>query len=231
MLPRSFVAHQTFGDSLGRVVEAARNETPVPADILRDIPENDRKTLAAAHEKLVSVIRKEGNSVWTWYIANTTGPLLISERKVNRIVANPPWVPMAGIQAAGRKRALEDFAKRTGLWTGGRNAPHFDIAQLFVRHCRNLYLSARDDPAAWLVKRSALGSGGWTRFRELQRREGMLAQSVDLKAIQPFGGGDARRCCILFERRASSLAGKDDDQVVASLATPRRRPEAGYGTG
>ena len=229
LLPRTFVTHQAFGDRLRRVVEAARNETAVPADILRDVPENDRNTLTAAHEKLVSVVRKEGNSVWTWYIANTTGPLLISERKVNRIAANPPWVSMAGIQAVGRKRALEAFAKKTGLWTGGQNAPHFDIAQLFVRHCRDLYLSDRDDPAAWLVKRSALRAGGWTRFREWQRGESVLAQSIDLEAVQPFGGGDARRCCILFERRASSLAGEDDDQVVATLKEPRRRPEASMG--
>ena len=226
-LPRSFVVHQAFADNLRRLVEAARNDKPLPADILQIVPKDDRNLLKVAHGQLVDVIRKEGNSVWTWYIANTTGPFLLSERKVNRIVANPPWVSMAGIQAIGRKRNLESFAKKIDLWTGAQNAPHFDIAQLFVRHCRDLYLSTPNDPAAWLVKRSALSAGGWEGFRTLQREQRVLAQSIDLLDVQPFGGGDARRCCVLLERRASALAGRRSVQeVVATLKAPRRRPHA-----
>ena len=226
-LPRSFVVHQAFADNLRRLVEAARNETPVPADVLHAVPKGDRQALRRTHEDLVKVIRKEGNSVWTWYIANTTGPFLISERKIDRIVANPPWVSMAGIQVDGRKRALESFAKKIDLWTGGRDAPHIDIAQLFVKHCRALYLSDDDAPAAWLVKRSALSAGGWTKFRTWQRDNKVLAQSLDLLEVQPFGGGDARRCCILFERRPTALAGKRSGrELVVALKTPRRRPDA-----
>ena len=226
-LPRSFVVHQAFAENLRRLVEAARDGSQIPADILQAVPSADRKSLARAHEDLVTVIRNEGNSVWTWYIANTTGPFLISERKIDRIVANPPWVSMAGIQATGRKRALESFARRIDLWTGGRDAPHFDIAQLFVKHCRDLYLSGDADPAAWLVKRSALSAGGWTRFRNWQRDSKVLAQSIDLLAVQPFGGGDARRCCILFERRPTALAGKRrGKELVAALTSPNRRPDA-----
>ena len=84
-----------------------------------------------------------GNSVWGWYVVNTTGPRLLQKRKVDRIVANPPWVAMAEVQAERRKRALEQFAARPDmdLWTGGRDAPHFDIAQLFVKRARQLYLA------------------------------------------------------------------------------------------
>ena len=226
-LPRSFVVHQAFADNLRRLVEAARNDKPIPADILQTVPKDDRNLLKGAHAQLVGVIRKEGNSVWTWYIANTTGPFLLSERKINRIVANPPWVSMAGIQAIGRKRTLESFARKILLWTGGQNAPHFDIAQLFVRHCRDLYLSNPSDPAAWLVKRSALSAGGWEKFRTWQRDDEVLAQSIDLLEVQPFGGGDARRCCVLLEQRASALAGRRSiKDVVATLRNPRCRPHA-----
>ena len=185
--------------------------------------EADRKLLDAARDTFVEVIQKEGNSVWTWYIANTTGPFLLAERKVNRIVANPPWVSMAGIQAQGRKRALEEFAKRLDLWTGGKNAPHFDIAQLFVKHCRDLYLANDNDPAGWLVKLAALKSGGWQKFREAHSH--VLSQSLDLEKIQPFGGGDARRCCVLFERRPSRLHRDHVPRLMARGGVDKPTPE------
>ena len=222
-LPRSFVTHHSFVDNLRRLVAAATNDRPLPTDIRNSVVEADRKLLDAARDTFVEVIRKEGNSVWTWYIANTTGPFLLAERKVNRIVANPPWVSMAGIQAQGRKRALEEFAKRLDLWTGGKNAPHFDIAQLFVKHCRDLYLANDNDPAGWLVKLAALKSGGWQRFREAHSH--VLAQSLDLEKIQPFGGGDARRCCVLFERRPSRLHRDQVPRLVARGGVKKPTPE------
>ena len=133
---------------------------PLPADIQSVVPDVERHGLAACHHALTDVIRTEGDSVWTWYIANIAGPYRLSQCKVDRIVANPPWVKMADIQAKVRKREMEDFAATLNLWTGGKQAPHFDIAQLFLRRCRELYLNnPSSDPAGWLVKASASKGG------------------------------------------------------------------------
>ena len=204
LLPRSFVDLPSFADDLRRLVEEATRGRPLSADIRNSVPEEDRPAVEACHTAFIEIVAEEGNSVWTWYIANTTGPVRLSDQKVDRIVANPPWVSMTDIQAEVRKRALEQFADTDlDLWTGGRNAPHFDIAQLFIKRARQLYLADPDhDPAAWIVKKSALRAGGWGKFREWH--EPILAQSLDLEAVQPFGGGDARRCCVLFERRPSA---------------------------
>ncbi len=206
LLPRSFVNLAGFADLLRRLIDAAMKDQPVPTDVGTSIPKEDRDALVKARDSLVEIIQNEGNSVWTWFITNITGPFRLMEQKIDRIVANPPWVSMAGIQAISRKRALEEFSKDPcDLWTGGRNAPHFDIAQLFVRRCREIYLADPDnDPAGWLVKRAALKSENWSRFRLWHEK--ILAQSIDLLEIQPFGGGDARRCCILFDHRPASTA-------------------------
>ena len=150
------------------------------------------------------------------------GPRLLQKRKVDRIVANPPWVAMAEVQAERRKRALEQFAARPDmdLWTGGRDAPHFDIAQLFVKRARQLYLADPDrDPAAWIVKKAALRSGGWRKFREWY--DAVSAQTLDLEDVQPFGGGDARRCCVLFDLRPSSLG---SNAVLEAVLAGKARP-------
>ena len=226
LLPRSFIELPTFDDSLRRLIDAAAGKRPLPLDIPASVPPEDRDAINACYESFVCIVQREGNAVWTWYIANTTGPLRLTDHKVNRIVANPPWVSMAHIQAETRKRALEEFADRDlELWTGGKNAPHFDTAQLFIRRARELYLAdPASDPGAWLVKRSALSSGAWARFRDWHRP--ILTQSLDLDSIQPFGGGDARRSCVLFEVRPSSLVPDTHPARIEAIHTGRRpRPD------
>ena len=211
VLPRAFTEHADFADMLRRVVDAAAQGAELPADIVLAVEnKEDRETVSACHEALTEVIEREGNSVWTWYITNVLGPDRLARRKINRVVANPPWVKLARIQVSERKRALERMAgkdERPGhldLWTGGTQAPHFDIAQLFIRHVRKVYLrDSESDPSAWVTKAAAIRAGNWMKFRDWHDR--LLAQALDLSDAKVFGGGDARRSCVLFEVRRSSL--------------------------
>lgn len=225
--PDVFVKRANFADDLRRFIVSAQEESALPQDILAGLPERARRAVQGCHDKFRDVIREEGNSVWAWYIQNITAPHRLAQTKVNRIVANPPWVKMADIQAEQRKRALETLAQRhdMDLWTGGKQAPHFDIAQLFVKQARQLYLADPDcNPAAWLVKKSAIRAGNWRKFRIWH--EEVCAQTLDLEQLQPFGGGDARRSCVLFERRPSTaLVDKDVRHLVARPVNGRPKPE------
>lgn len=198
LIPVEFVKQDGFADSMRRLVDAAASGKPVPRAVLNRIPRERREELLRSRDELEAAIGAEGNSVWTWYAVNVAAPHLLSERKVDRIVANPPWVALSGIQEPERKRTMERLAQRMGLQAGGKQAPNLDIATFFVLRSRELYLNAPDsDPAIWLVKKSALRAGHWERFRT--KHSETLAQSVDLESLQPFGGGDARRCCLLME--------------------------------
>ena len=200
LLPMSFVRRPSFADDMGRVVSAAVQKTQVPVPVLSTLEAADRKGLEEARNALAKAIDEEGNSVWTWYTVNIAAPKLLSERKVDRIVANPPWVKLSDIQHEPRKRAMEQFGKRLGIYQGGRQAPHTDIAAFFIQRTRGLYLQdPTENPAIWLVKKSSLRAGQWAKFRKLH--SDTLAQSIDLEELQPFGGGDATRCCLLLERR------------------------------
>lgn len=194
-VPMGLVRAPSFDEYLRRMVNAATRGQELPRNAPAGVNQENLRTL---HNQLQEIIEQEGNSVWTWYCTNLVGPYLLAERKVNRIVANPPWVKFSQIQVLERKKAIEDFGKFLGVHMGGKQAPHLDIASFFVLHARKLYLSDPDtNPGAWLVKVSALRAGHWSRFRELHKNT--LTQSVDLTALQPFGGGDATRCCILYE--------------------------------
>ena len=222
VVPAFLLERPTFARDLRELIAAAAGGEPLPLWLRRSArKKHELQALEKCRASFGKIIAEEGNSVWCWYIVNTTGPRLLSERKVDRIVANPPWVAMAEVQAEGRKRALERFAKHLDLWTGGRDAPHFDIAQLFVRRARELYLAKPNrNPAAWIVKKAALRAGGWRKFREWHRA--ICAQTLDLETVQPFGGGDARRCCVLFNCRPSSLG---PEPALEAVPKGQERPK------
>ena len=224
--PEAFVKRGTFADDLRRFILSAQQEEPLPQDILMGLTEESCAAVQRCHELFRKVIQLEGNSVWSWYIQNITAPYRLAQTKVDRIVANPPWVKMADIQAEKRKRAVETLAQRHDMevWTGGRQAPHFDIAQLFIKRARQLYLvDPSSNPAAWLVKKSALRAGNWRKFRVWH--DEICAQTLDLEPLQPFGGGDARRSCVLFEQRASArLIDESARHLIARPIGDRPKP-------
>ena len=196
-IPMKFAMSPSFAENMRRMVNAAVAGDPLPPGIATD---KNRGALESCQQQLREIVAEEGNSVWTWYAVNLAGPSLLSERKVDRIVANPPWVKLSDIQVEERKRAMEDFGASLELQTGGKQAPHLDIASFFILKSRELYAAdPNNNPAVWLVKKSALRSGQWEAFR--RKHNPTLAQSVDLQDLNPFHGGDATRCCLLFEHR------------------------------
>ena len=218
-IPMTFVESPSFAENMRRMVNAADEGKSLPPGIANN---DNRAELEACHERLTEIVVEEGNSVWTWYAVNLAGPHLLAERKIDRIVANPPWVKLSDIQVEERKRAMESFGERLGLQAGGKQAPHLDIASFFILRARELYAADPDgNPASWLVKKSAIRSGQWAPFRRLH--EQTLAQSVDLQDLNPFGGGDARRCCLLMEHRP--IQGTSTPQLQAAR-TARKRPSA-----
>ena len=225
-LPKSFVDHSAFTENLRRMILSATNGLKLPPDIQDSLPEGDHNLIHECHQKFIDIISKEGNSVWTWFISNTAGPYRLAQQKVNRIIANPPWVKMSEIQVENRKRTLERFAKDSmGIWTGGKQAPHFDIAQLFIKRARLLYLSdPNNNPAAWIAKKSAMKAGNWRKFREWHKK--YLAQIIDLENVQVFGPGDARRCCVIFDlRKVSTISSKNSLRVAGHCKSTRPSAE------
>lgn len=228
-LPMSFVRRPSFPEDMRRLVGAAIEDQPIAPALLIGLQTGDCDDLRQARDQLAATIAQEGNSVWTWYAVNLAGPHLLSEQKVDRIVANPPWVKLSDIQDPPRKRTMEKFGKNLGIYQGGRQAPHTDIAAFFIKQARELYLhDPKTNPAIWLVKQSSLRAGHWKAFRELHHET--LAQSVDLQDLQPFGGGDARRSCLILDHRP--MAGTTAPKLTATRPidpntnnrAPRPRP-------
>ena len=165
------------------------------------MPEGLRASLEPFLKSLTKIIDVEGNSVWAWYILNTLGPSSLAERKVDRILANPPWVRASNIQVESRKIEVESMAKKLDLWVGGKNATGFDIAALFIHRCRNLYLDEQTGRAAWITNNAAIKGGNWEGFRK--RHGKFLTRIIDYGKLkeQPFHGA---KSCALIEDKPST---------------------------
>ncbi len=199
LIPLSFCESRNFNSEMDRLIAFAKQKK-IPQDILESIPEPDRATLEQCCKNFADIISEKGNSVWAWYVTNITAPAFLSRRKVNRIVANPPWVRMGDIQVEYRKRELEQTFLSEGLWQGGKHASNNDIAQLFLKMGRQIYLqNPKTDPASWIVKKSYVKSPQWENFRNWYKDRKIEKYILDLQKIAPFGGGDAKISCVLFD--------------------------------
>ena len=166
-IPVSWTDQESFTDDLHRFVQAANSvpPKPMPVGIALGLNEDDTKMVDNTFHTLVQVCRMEKDSVWGWYFQNIIGPSKLRRRKVNRILANPPWVRMSHIQTLERKMELETLADELGFWGHGKANTSFDIAGLFVKRCALNYLAPSGGQAAWVLPQGALDGTNWTNVR------------------------------------------------------------------
>ena len=186
-IPVAFAESAAFGQQIVRFVDAANAGEPMPAGIAAGLSDRDAGILAEAFEATKQVCRAEGNSVWAWYIFNAVAPTTLARRKVDRILSNPPWVVLSDIRVAERREELETLSNELGIRV---RRGKFDIAGLFVKRCRQNYLTDDDATAkaAWVLNRAALTASNWEKTRADQERYN--AEWLDFSKVKdaPFTG-------------------------------------------
>ncbi len=196
-IPLAFAESPHFRIDLERIVAAAHNSEPMPLGIGTELDTEVQAGISKLHKTLTEVCANEGNSVWTWYLANYASPFILSSKGVNRIVANPPWVRMNEIQVLERKRSLESRIQELGVSAGGKNATGFDIAGLFVVQCQSHYLKGESWVAGWVLNWSSMSAGNWVRVREKHREFNSMFLDFSKVKDPPFGGA---KSCAWIER-------------------------------
>ena len=201
-VPTAFAESPDFSSQLGRIVRSAHQGDALPAGIAGTLSGSDAKTLHRMHAALTTVCAEEGNSVWTWYLSNQMATRSLARRGIDRIVANPPWVRMSNIQVEERKRQLEELIECLGLSARGETATGFDIAGLFVRRCRDLFLNGDDVAAGWVLNWAALKGSNWERVREDQRE--FNSEFLDFSQVRnaPFTGA---KSCAWIQRNGVDI--------------------------
>ena len=161
ILPKSFLHDAS---KINKFVNSAIDDSNMPPGLGSGFSEVDLEQLREAHNQMRTIIQNEANGVWAWYIRNQAAPMLLREKKVGRIVSNPPWVRINKIRVEKRKNEIKTMAKERDLWIGGEIATSFDVASLFVDRCTELYLT-KPNKSGWVLPHGAMFGGGWDGLR------------------------------------------------------------------
>ena len=186
-IPVAWTDQESFNDDLHRFVSAANSVPPgsIPIGIGAGLEGDDQKTIKDTYERLIEVCRDEKDSVWGWYFHNIVGPSKLRRQKVNRILANPPWVRMSHVQVPERKSELETLAGELGLWGHGKANTGFDIAGLFVKRTEMNYLAAEGGRAAWVLPQGAINGANWEKVRRDEFIKSVSDKFIDISKVRP----------------------------------------------
>lgn len=175
-LPKEFLRQASLAKNMEHLVTAANaGEDVCPGALLIGFDDSTCEIICDAFDQLKQICAEEGNGVWWYHVMNLVAPYRLSERKIDRIVANPPWVRMNEIQIEARKNLFEELARELKVWRGGQRATAMDIGGVFVLQCSQNYLSTHQNRSAWLLNDASRTAGSWQNFRD------QLGQQVSSK--------------------------------------------------
>ena len=165
-IPKELARRQTEIDQIITRMATAIDEGQDPEHIadnyqMTDECREDMKTVASLLKELHAAGR---NHVWAYYIRNMVRPAVIAEKKVDRIIGNPPWLTYSQSADIIRQELREMSEGRYQIWAGGQLAPHQDIATLFYTRCAELYAKPKAI-MGMVMPHSALRTGQHLKWR------------------------------------------------------------------
>lgn len=192
-IPITFTEQPSINKDIRQFVERARSQGRFPSVLMFGLNNTERKVLREGFEALKEICKEEGNGIWAHYILNTISPYLLSKRKVNRILSNPPWVRLNEIQVQERKQSFQQLANDLYIWPGGRNATSFDIAATFIMQCGQIYLVGQKARAAWLANHASTKATSWNEFRKQFNRRVSQNYYIEFDKLRelPFTGASS----------------------------------------
>ena len=138
-ISRTLLLHPRANELIERLNDDANNDTD---SLYPELSKEDQRITKITRQTLTDIIRKEASHVWGWHLRNMAGPIRLSENKVGRIVANPPWLVGNDTPDGDRKETIDNLRKKYSLnakLTG--SSARGDLASVFSARVADLYLS------------------------------------------------------------------------------------------
>ena len=182
--PRRLVEQANAFDALMSDIASAIENGNDPTLALDDHNITDaaeRDTLHGTIAEMQRLHAEGSDHIWAYYSRNLVRPVALSNRKVDVVIGNPPWLNY-NKTASTLRTALKDQSKDDyDIWAGGRYASNQDVAGLFFTRSAHLYLQG-GGVIGMVLPHSALQSGQYAKWRTgaWHAERSNIALTVDL---------------------------------------------------
>ena len=168
-------------------------------------PSNDffANSIYDIYKAFKAVKEADRDSIWEFIVLNLYKPCFF-HRSFDFIVGNPPWFTFASIGNANYQDLLRAKAKDTGTWPKKQaNAPHMEIAAIFLAHCTDYFLKDKGK-LAFVLPRSFFQADHHDNTRSGAAKFVRIKEIWDLDKVSPLF--NVPSCVIFAERAFGSLS-------------------------
>lgn len=145
----------------------------------------------------------ERDSIWEFILTNLYKPCFL-RHSFDFVVGNPPWFTMKNITNKEYQEQLKDKAKDSGVWPEKvSNAPHLEIASVFLAHCTEYFLNDKGK-LAFVLPKSFYYSDHHHNTRAGEARHVRILELWDLEDVTPLF--NVPSCVFITERARGSMS-------------------------
>lgn len=225
-IPASAASHPTelteVLAEMGRVAEQAAKSSepasfaPFGDYAMRRLPSAAAQPAEAEAERLLWIqnaryladqIQNKRDTIWSYVLQNTSRPLVLSRRKFDVVVGNPPWIAYRYLLDRTYQAEVKQLARDYSLLASGevKLHPQLELSAIFYEHCWRSYLRP-GGTLAFVMPRSVLTGAKHHRAFQLQG----FSQVLDLDEVTPLFNVPT---CVLVRTGSTALTEHIPTQV------------------
>jgi hypothetical protein len=181
-----------------------------------------KKIMLDNMQTLFDLIKEDSDSIWPYVLRNMYKPIPITEKKVDVIIGNPPWLTMQGM----KNESYQNFLKNKTFYFNliekkdTHQFPHLELATLFFCITVDLYLKNSGE-IAFVLPKSILVSSHHKNFIKFNNPKMNLVKIYDVEKVTPLFQIPT---CVIFCKM-----GGDTKYPVNQLTLSGKLPETNCG--
>ena len=155
-------------------------------------------------QTLFNLILKDSDSIWPYILRNMYQPIIISNKKVDLIIGNPPWITLKSMHNEKYQNFLKQESKKYGLLDSKKvhNMPHLELSTLFFCKCVDMYLKD-DGKIGFVMPKSVLLASHHENFREYSKPQVKLEKIYDLENTSPLF--NTISCVLIAQKNSQNI--------------------------
>jgi hypothetical protein len=160
---------------------------------------NEKEILMNNIQTLFELIQNDSDSIWPYILRNMYKPIPLTQKKVDVIIGNPPWIAQHSMQDLNYKKYLKQKSIEYELVEKNEvhNIPNLELASLFFCNCVSQYLSDKG-VIGFVMPKSILLASQHGRFRKFQNPLVKLFLVYDLEQVTPLFRIPS---CVIFAKK------------------------------